>query len=399
MLGLADGKIDPTPSVRKHLDLCLDCRGCETACPSGVVYHELLEETRGKLAAGASLTITDRLMRWLFFSVFTHVLRLKLALLPARLLQKLGIYRLLRRLGIMRLLGPQLGKMEQMLPTRGRLWPRWPRVRPSRIGAAARESSAAQALKDAIPSPPANVSFFAGCIGAVLADRVNQIALDLLADCGANVSVPPRQGCCGAIHLHGGAKSQAKEMARRNIDAMPDSSSAADLIVSTAAGCGAMLREYGVLLRDDPAYAERARRFSARVRDISEALLELGPPPMPHAIPLVATYHDACHLAHAQKVTAAPRALLAKVHELKLIPLGESDLCCGAAGTYNLTQPLMSSTLAGRKLSNILATGANVCLSGNIGCTLQIQSAADTAGMKLRVLHPVEVLYLAVRGE
>jgi glycolate oxidase iron-sulfur subunit len=387
MLGLSDGKIEATQSVREHLDLCLDCRGCETACPSGVVYHELIEETRARLAATQMLTAQGRLMRWFFFNVFVHPTRLKLALLPARMLQKLGVYPLLRRLGLFKILPSQLRKMEQMLPESGRLWPR-------RLPSETQHS----ALRTQHSS--VTVGFFAGCIGAVMFDEVNRKAVELLAACGARVLAPRAQVCCGAIHHHNGAHHPAEEMARRNIDAfVPKEGPPVDFIVTAVAGCGAMLREYDVLLRDDPAYAQRARDFVLRVRDVTEVLVELSLPEMKHRIDETITYHDACHLAHAQKVTAAPRKLLAMVPGLTTVPLPESDMCCGAAGTYNLTQPEMATQLAGRKLDNIASTGAATCVTGNVGCAMQIRSEATARGQALRVVHPVELLHRAVFGD
>lgn len=388
MLGLATGAIDATESVRRHLDLCLDCRGCETACPSGVVYHELIEETRARLAQTQPPRGQDRLMRAMFFGVFVHPIRLKLALLPARVLQKLGVYPLLRKAGLFNLLPSKLRKMEQMLPARGKLWPTpLPEYTP------AHDTGTAAAKK-------VTVGFLAGCIGSVMFEDVNRKAVELLAACGADVIAPRQQACCGAIHHHNGVHEPAVELARRNIDAfLPENGPAVDYITTTIAGCGAMLHEYDVLLRDDPKYAERARQFVARVKDVSEVLLALGLPEMKHAVNETATYHDACHLAHAQKVTAAPRKLLAQVPGLKLVPLPESDMCCGAAGTYNLTEPQMSSQLAERKLNNIASTHAPLCVTGNVGCAMQIQSQADARGETLRVQHPVEILHRAVFGD
>lgn len=385
MLGLAEGKIEPTETVRKHLDLCLDCRGCETACPSGVIYHELIEETRARLGDSRSLPLQGRLVRWLFFNIFTRPSRLKLALLPARVLQKLGIYAMLRKVGMFGLLPLQLRKMEQMLPSRGPLWPvRLPEV--------------LQPTNRASISTP-TVGFFAGCIGSVLYDSVNRKAVELLLAGGAEVRVPRSQSCCGAIHHHNGQHDPAAEMARRNIDAFfPAKGDVVDWIVTDIAGCGAMLRDYPHLLRDDPDYAQRAVEFASKVRDISEVLLELPLPEPRHAIAMKATYHDACHLAHAQKVTAAPRALLAKISGLMLLPLPENDMCCGAAGTYNLEHPEMSTRLAHRKLANIATTGAELCITGNVGCAMQIQSQAIVDGRKLKVIHPVELLHAAVFG-
>lgn len=385
MLGLAEGKIEPTETVRKHLDLCLDCRGCETACPSGVIYHELIEETRARLNDSRSLPLQGRLVRWLFFNIFTRPSRLKLALLPARVLQKPGIYALLRKVGLFNLLPLQLRKMEQMLPSRGPLWP----VRLPEVLQPTHRASASTTI----------IGFFPGCIGSVLYDSVNRKAVELLVAGGAEVRVPRAQSCCGAIHHHNGQHDPAAEMARKNIDAFcPPEGTDVDWIVTDIAGCGAMLRDYPHLLRDDPAYAQRAVEFASKVRDISEMLLELPLPEPRHAIAMKVTYHDACHLAHAQKVTAAPRALLAKIPGLMLLPLPENDMCCGAAGTYNLEHPEMSTRLAHRKLANIATTGAELCITGNVGCAMQIQSQAIAEGKKLKVMHPVELLHAAVFG-
>ena len=414
MLGLADGKIQPTASVRNHLDLCLDCRGCETACPSGVVYHELIEETRAKLAGTAPLSRQDRLLRWVFFNVFVNPTRLRLALFPARMLQKLGAYALLRKSGLFKLLPSQFRKMEQMLPAEGKLWPRpLPTRTPPRDTGVPPERTASEVGKgddslspngphgrDARVTGKLTVGFFPGCIGSVMFEKVNRQAVELLAAAGATVIVPRAHGCCGAIHHHNGAHHPAEELAKRNIDAfLPRSAPGVDVIATNIAGCGAMLREYDFLLRDDPAYAERAKEFSRRMRDISEVLTNLGLPEMKHPLNETVTYHDACHLAHAQKVTAPPRALLAKIPGLKVVPLPESDICCGAAGTYNLTQPQMSTDLAERKLRNVAATGAAVCATGNVGCAMQIQSEADARGQRLQVVHPVELLHRAVFGD
>jgi glycolate oxidase iron-sulfur subunit len=368
MLGLADAKIEATESVKHHLDLCLDCRACETACPSGVVYHELIEETRATLLSQEKLTLQGRFMRWMFFHVFVYPTRLKLALL--------------RKIGLFKLLPVQLRKMEQMLPESGSVWAS--RL-PEHVGPRAK------------PQAERRVAFLAGCIGSVMFEKVNRQAVDLLSACGGDVVIPRAQNCCGAIHHHNGAHDQAEEFARKNIDAIiPENQPAPDYIATCIAGCGAMLRDYNFLLRDDPKYAERAKIFAAKVRDISEVLLELGLPQELGPIDATITYHDACHLAHAQKVTAAPRALLAKIPGLKIVPLPESDMCCGAAGTYNLTQPEMAMALAERKIANIQLTGARICVTGNVGCAMQIQSEALARGRHIEVVHPVELLHQAV---
>jgi glycolate oxidase iron-sulfur subunit len=399
MLGLADGRIELTNAVKHHLDLCLDCRGCETACPSGVVYHELIEETRSQFAKLSPPTRQDRFMRWIFFNIFTHPRRLKMALLPARLMQKIGLYPLLRRSGLFRLLPPQLRKMEQMLPAEGSLWPRpLPEQTRGRAVVQTPEMLPPFSAKNTEPlrTREGVVSFFPGCIGSVMFEKVNQQSIELLAATGTDVIVPRTQACCGAMHHHNGEHHAAAGLARRNIDAFER---VAGAVVTNIAGCGAMLREYDLLLRDDPVYAERAKAFVARVRDVSEALLELGPPPMRHAVAETVTYHDACHLAHAQKVTAPPRTLLGMIPGLQLLPLPESDMCCGAAGTYNLQHPEMASQLAERKLENIAGTRAMTCVTGNAGCAMHIQSQADARHQPLRVVHPVTLLHRAVFGE
>jgi glycolate oxidase iron-sulfur subunit len=382
MRGLADGVIEPTESVREHLDLCLDCRACETACPSGVVYHELIEETRNRLGTNAP-TLQGRLMRGIFFNLLIHPTRLKLALLPARVMQKVGLYGLLRKAGVFGMLPPGLRKMEQMLPARGRLWPtRLPERVPARGG-----------------DKKATVGFVAGCIGSVMFEDVNRQAVDLLSAAGADVFVPKQQTCCGAIHHHNGVWEPAREYARRNIDLfVPESGPAVDDITCTIAGCGAMLHEYDHLLRDDPKYAERAKEFARRVKDVSELLVQLGVPEPKHRVERTVTYHEACHLVHAQKVSAAPKKLLSMIPGLNLVPLPEGDMCCGAAGTYNLQHPKMATQLAERKRMHIRSTRAGTCVTGNVGCAMHIQSEAAAAGESLDVVHPVELLHESVFG-
>lgn len=385
MRGLADGAIDLTPSVVQHLDLCLGCRGCETACPSNVIYHELIEETRMRLKAQAPPE--GRLMQCLFFNVFVHPTRLKALLLAPRLLQKAGVYGLLRKAGLFKFLPEKLQKMEQMLPAEGKIWPRSlpERTPPQPVGQA--------------PAAGRTVGFFAGCIGSVMFEKVNRQAVELLAATGAEVLAPACQGCCGAIHHHNGAWEASRDLARANIDAfLPENGPGVDVITSTIAGCGAMLREYDHLLRDDPRYAARAKEFARRVKDISQVLIELGLPERRHRVEKTVTYHEACHLVHAQKVSAAPRQLLASIPGLTLVPMLDSDMCCGAAGTYNLTHPEMARQLAQRKLSTIGATGAGTCATGNVGCALHIQGQAAQQGMDLTILHPIELLHESVFG-
>jgi len=384
--GLADGKIDPTDSVMNHLDLCLDCRACETACPSAVVYHELIEETRAKLSDLRKPTLVGTFVRWLMFNVFAYPTRLKAALIAPRLLQRIRLWSPLLRLSS-RIPGiEQLNKMQQMLPEQGALW----------------EEDLEPFYPADVPDgkSKATVAFFAGCVGSVLFQQVNRQTIQLLQRAGCDVIVPIDQQCCGAIHHHEGQTEQARRFAASNIDAFTDR---ADYIVNNIAGCGAMLKEYVHVLQDDGCHGEdhageKASAFVAKVRDISELLVELSPPAPTHAIRRTVTYHDACHLAHAQKVTAPPRQLLESIEGLTIVPLFESDMCCGAAGTYNLTQPQMARHLAERKIQAIEKTGARICVTGNVGCAMQIQSEARRLNVDLKIIHPVTLLHEACFG-
>jgi glycolate oxidase iron-sulfur subunit len=373
-----------------------------------VVYHELIEETRARLAARRKqdATLTDRLVEAMFLRVFTRPTRLKMALLPARLLQRIGVWSWLSRSRLAAALPEKLRKMQQMLPPRGPWWERKLRPYYSAQGAAGGPDNAA-----ATPPPKARVGFFAGCIGSVLFQEVNRQTIDLMRLAGCEVFVPPTQACCGAIHHHAGRTHQAEAMARANIDAFlplghrgaaehaaPEHARPLDYVTTNIAGCGAMLKDYAHLLRDDKAYAERAREFVSRVRDVNELLVRLNPPRPRHALPRRVTYHDACHLAHAQKVTQPPRELLSWIPRLEVALLRESDTCCGAAGTYNLTQPGMAQALAERKIRHLEATGAGTCVTANVGCAMQIQSEAARLGVRLEVVHPVTLLHEAYFG-
>lgn len=390
MKGLADGRIDATDAVVGHLDLCLDCRACETACPSGVVYHELLEETRRQLGTQGRRGMVDRLLRAIFFHVFPRPGRLKLAMLPARVLQKLRLWRPVARL-VDPLLPAQLRKMRQMLPDEGPLW-----ERPLADFYPASANAAAH-------GPRMTVGMFIGCVGSVLFQDVNRKTIDLLTHLGCDVVVPRSQVCCGAIHHHGGEDERARALAAANLRAFAagPEGRAMDCVVTAIAGCGAALREYDHLLRHEAAHGAAVADFTGRVRDISELLAELladGGTIPPQAIERTVTYHDACHLLHAQGVGDPPRQVLAAIRGLKVVPLAESDICCGAAGTYNLSQPAMATELAERKLRHIDATGATTCVTGNVGCAMQIASEARRLNMRLKLMHPVELLHEAFFG-
>jgi len=388
MKGLADGTLDPTESVKTHLDLCLDCRACETACPSGVVYHELIEETRARLEHSETDQTSNPLIKLLFFHVFPYPTRLKLAMLPAKLMQKVGLWNAVQSLS-KSLLPASLQKMQQLLPEGGSLWTTPPS---GRFGST---------HPDGVTKK--TVGFFGGCVGSIMQDPMNRQAIDLLRLAGCDVVIPDGQQCCGAIHHHGGKVDTAHGMAAANLDAFlpeqpTDTHPEVDYAVTPVAGCGAMLREYDHLLRDNPTHAPRGRSFAERVRDVTEVLDELGLPEPKHRVERSVTYHDACHLAHAQKVTAPPRKLLATVPGLTVVELPESDMCCGAAGTYNLAQPEMAGDLGARKVNHIASTGCSTCVTGNIGCSMHITAESRRAGHPVEVVHPVSVLHEAHFG-
>jgi len=343
------------------LDNCLSCRGCETACPSGVPYGELITSFRGVMDAPRTREPVDQVQR-----------ALALHLLPHR-----GRFRVAATLGnrgrpLRRLLPGSLGAMLELLPAR---LPRRRRLPP---------------LLRARGDRRARVAFLAGCVQEVVAPEINRAALRVLAHNGVEVVVPPRQSCCGALPLHSGAFEQARTLARRNLEAFPDD---VDAIVTTAAGCGSGMHEYGLLFDGEPEHAT-AERFGSRVVDVSVFLQSLGlreePPEL--AAPATAAYHDACHLAHAQRVRQEPRELLGRIAGLTLVEPPEPELCCGSAGTYNIERPEVARELGDRKAANLRSTGADLFVTGNIGCITQLRTRLGGLGDSTPVLHTIEVL-------
>jgi glycolate oxidase iron-sulfur subunit len=310
------------------------------------------------------------------FHIFPYAWRNRLALAPARLMQWTGVDRLLEKLGLLRLLPRSMRQMHDMLPRLKRHYGRLPELMPAEGTRRAR------------------VALFTGCVADALFQHVNWATARVLQANGCDVVIPRSQDCCGAIHYHSGAAQPALERARTNARAF--GAADVDAVIINVAGCGAMLKDYGHIVHEiapqNASLHEELSRFSAKVRDISEFLAELGPVSPSQAVPLRAVYHDACHLAHAQKIREQPRRLLAMVPGLELLPLPESDICCGAAGSYNLTETEMADRLGERKRSHILSSGAEAVICGNAGCTLQIQAQLKRAGRPLPVLHPVELL-------
>ena len=380
LMDLARGGERPMgPEMVAHWDSCLGCLACVPACPSGVAYDRLLEQTRQQVERRYPRRRRERLWRWALFAVLPHPTRLRLlnSLLWAA----------------DRLSGPNLDP-RALAPTR-------------ELAAAARLAPRGSLRSSwaTLPRPqrpthgrPARlrVAVLAGCVQRVVEAQTNVATAEVLAAYGAEVRIPPQQGCCGALELHAGRQESALHRARAFVATFEDP--AVDRIAVNAAGCGAMLRELGRLLGDDHEWAARARAVAAKVRDVTEILDELGPPDDLHPLPLRVAYHDACHLAHAQGIRAAPRRVLQAIPELRLLEIPEGDLCCGSAGVYNLTQPAAAHDLGLRKAANVTAVAPDCVVAGNPGCLLQIRAALAEQGSAVPALHPVELVSASLRG-
>ena len=379
MRAVTDRRLELTHDVRRHLELCLDCRACETACPSGVQYGKLIEPFRVAMEAAGEgrAKSADWFHRWVLFGVFPYPGRMRMALAPARLAQRLGLVWLAERVGLLRLLPRRVRQLVDMLPPPAKALPALPEFLPAKGTRRAR------------------VALFTGCVADVLFRSTHWATARVLQANGCDVFVPRGQVCCGAIHFHAGSSEPAREFADRNLAAFPLDK--LDAVVVNVAGCGAMLKDYGHHWHD--AGQEDRRRFAAKIKDVHEFLDALGLVPPRGEIRATATYHDACHLGHAQKIREAPRRLLAQVPGLIWRDLPETELCCGAAGTYNLTEPEMAGRLSRRKLANIVQTGARLVLTANAGCLLQIGREARQQGERLWVAHPMELLDLSYRGQ
>jgi glycolate oxidase iron-sulfur subunit len=375
-----EGQVQMDSTFVTHMDNCLGCMACMSACPSGVKYDKLIEATRSQIERNFERPLSSGIFRRMIFDLFPRPERLRLLLWPMRIYQRSGLQALVRGSGILRLLPTSLQTMEGLMPP----------VPTSANGKSFPERVEAQGERRR------RVGLLLGCVQRVVFPEVNAATVRILTAEGCEVLIPPEQGCCGALMVHAGEEERALAYARRTIDAFERAQ--VDTVVSNAAGCGSSLKDYGYLLRDDPVYAERARVFSAKCHDISEILAELEPRAARHPIPLKVAYHDSCHLQHAQSVRAQPRAVLAKIPELQLLEPAEAALCCGSAGIYNLVRPGPAKELGDRKVRNVLATSPDVVVSGNPGCLLQLRSGMLSAGSPVPVIHMVELVDASIRG-
>jgi glycolate oxidase iron-sulfur subunit len=294
--------------------------------------------------------------------------------------QQLGLSSLARGSGFLKALSPRLAQMEALLPS----------VPPPRDRRPLTE------LTSAIRTRRGRVGLLTGCAQRYLLPGLNRATVRVLARAGYDVVAPRAQGCCGALHAHSGELDEARKMARALIETFEGAG--AEIVVANAAGCGAAMKDYGYLLRDDPAWRERAEAFSGRVRDVSEVLADAAWDGELKAVPVSVSYHEACHLAHGQRIRSEPRAILRQIPKLRLVELAESDLCCGSAGTYNLLQPEMANRLLARKVDRIRQADTDFVAAGNIGCLLQIQLGLRQAGSRTRAVHPVELLDWSLHG-
>jgi len=383
MVQVANGETI-TDSYVEHIGLCLACRGCESACPSGVRYGRMVEDARAQIEAH----IEQRAPRgWVARKVreiaFGRLIRSRLWLTTAGTLMYLyeasGMKALMRGLGFFKMLG-RWGDLVQLAPSAE------PPFFFSQIGRT---------------FPPQGerrkrVAFLAGCIANVAFARLNEATVRVLQKNGCEVAIPEGQGCCGALHLHSGLREEARELARRNIDAVL--SQGFDAVVTNAAGCGSTLKEYGDLLEEDPDYAHKARRFSQKMVDVTEFLASLELNPQMGQVHATVTYQDSCHLAHGQRVRTAPRKLLAAIPGLTFREMPGADLCCGSAGIYNIVQNGMSMQILAEKMAAAKSTGATIIATANPGCMLQLQAGSRMHGTRQRVMHVVELLDLAYKN-
>jgi glycolate oxidase iron-sulfur subunit len=380
MVQVASGRLPASDTYQEHIELCLACRACETACPSGVRYGRLVEAARAHLELAKPRGWGERLIRRLVYQrLLVSPSWMRFAGNLIALYQGTGLRRLVRAT---RLLKP-VGRLEQL----ERLMP--PAERPFFFDQIGRTFPAYGERR-------ARVAFVAGCLANVSFARLNEATVRVLQRNGCEVVLPPGQGCCGALHVHAGLRELGRQLARRNIAAFEDGGF--DAILTNAAGCGSTLKEYGELLEHDPGWADRAHAFASRVRDVNEFLAALGLNREMGQLDITVTYQDSCHLAHGQRVRLQPRQLLEAVPGLKFRELPLSDLCCGSAGVYNVQHTDMSIALLEKKMQMAATTGADTIVTANPGCMLQLRAGAELFGRNQRVLHVVEVLDEAYRA-
>ncbi len=368
---MKQGHAELSAPLVDHIDNCLGCMACVTACPSGVQYDKLIEDTRAQIERNVERPRSERAFRRLVFELFPHPGRLRLLAPGLAAAQRLGLPALARR-PLFKRLAPRLAGMAALSPD-------------ASMGDAVRRLPERY---EASGERRGTVALLQGCVQRVFFSDVNDATARVLAAEGLEVHVPRLPRCCGALQLHAGEDTGARDLAKGTIAALEDY----ETVVVNAAGCGSAMKDYGHVLRDEPAWADRAKRFSERVRDATEVLAGLEPRAERRRVDVRLAYHDACHLAHAQGVRTQPRELLRAIPGVELLEPDDWQICCGSAGIYNLVKPEPAAELGEMKARNLLATGAEAVVAGNPGCALQITSHAARLGRSLPVLHPLEVL-------
>ena len=364
-------------SMVQHFDACLGCMACVTACPSGVQYDRLIEDTRAQIERRRPRTGADKALREAIFSLFPYPKRLRMARGPLRLYQRSGLGGLLRKNDALQRLSPTLAAMEGLAPPLGASEP-------------VPERTPAEGVRRGV------VAMLLGCVQREFFPGVNAATARVLSAEGYDVIARQAQGCCGALSSHNGREPEAKDFAKALIAELE--SEGVDTVVVNSAGCGSAMKDWARLLADEPDWAPRAAAMSGLVRDIAEFLVEAGPVAERHPIEVTVAYHDACHLGHAQAIRSQPRELLRGIPGVRLSEIAEGDLCCGSAGIYNILNPSAARELGDRKAGNVLATGAQLLVTANPGCLMQIASSLQRQGTELPMLHTVELLDRSIRG-
>jgi len=369
-----EGRSAPDDQFRTHIYRCLECRACETACPSGVEFGVVMEQARAAYEATSQRPASQRwLMKAAYDGLLPKAARLRLMFRLAHAYQRLGVDRLLRATGLDRLLG-RAGSMATLLPP-------------------IPDPKLQDQLLDVTPSVGDRryrVGFVAGCVMKPLFADVNLATVRVLAENGCEVVTPAAQTCCGALHMHGGVRDSAAALAEQNIEAFLGED--LDAIVINSAGCGSALKEYPELFPHDPHKRDRAEQFASKMRDVTEWLAGIGLKPPTHAVERRVTYDDPCHLLHGQGVAAQPRELLRAIPGVELVEMPEADWCCGSAGIYNVVQPELSAAILARKMPHVEATEADIVATANPGCMIQLRAGVRDAGLPMRVMHLVELL-------
>jgi glycolate oxidase iron-sulfur subunit len=379
MRGLAEGKLEWSPQVARHFDRCLGCLACVPACPSGVRYDVLIEQTRARREDAVPRSGFDRLFREALFMLLPYPERLAGLSRLASVYAKTGLQRAVRTSGLLKLAPRRLAALEALMPETG-----------------GESRSALPPVIPAVGPRRARVALVLGCVQRAFFPAINAATARVLAAEGCEVVVPPEQGCCGALSIHAGREEESLELCRGMISAFEPET--VDAVVVNAAGCGSHLKDYGRLLADDPAWAKRAEALQARVRDVTEFLAALGPAAARHPLRGRVAYHDACHLSHGQGIRQPPRDLLSAIPGLSVVEIADGDQCCGSAGIYNLVEPASADEIGKRKVDSVLAASADALASANPGCLLQIRKHLLERGADLPSYHPVEILAASIGG-